>query len=129
MNASDLMVRPPATVHADDSLAHAASVMSDRNCGSVVVVDPTGRAVAMLTERDLWLCALCARRALSDLRVHRAMSSRFFACGPDDDVSSVEDAMSLHQVRRLPVLDADGRALGVVSLDDLPWETHRAVGA
>ena len=119
MNARVLMQKPPATVHADDSLAQAAAVMSDHNCGAVVVVGPTGRAVAMLTERDLWRSALGKRRALAEVRVHQAMSSHLCTCGPDDDVARVVDAMSMHKVRRLSVVDADGHPLGIVLLDDI----------
>jgi CBS domain-containing protein len=125
MNARELMQKPAATVRAGDSLARAVNIMRHRSCGTVVVVGPDGRAVAMVTDRDVVLTALRMSRALADLKVHQAMSSRLFTCGPNDDVARVEDLMSLHQVRRLPVVDADGRPLGVVSLDDLAKAARR----
>lgn len=125
MNAADLMVKPAATIRADDSLAHAMTIMRDRDCGSVVVVGSDGRAVAMVTDRDVCLAALRLRRALADLRVQQAMSSYLFTCGPYDDVARIEDLMSLHQVRRMPVVDSDGRPLGIVTLDDLATAARR----
>ncbi|HEX6810383.1 MAG TPA: CBS domain-containing protein [Planctomycetota bacterium] len=125
MNVRELMQKPAATVRTSDSLARAVNIMRHRACGSVVVVGPDGRAVAMMTDRDICLAAQRLSRALAELKVHQAMSQRLFTCGPDDDVARVEDLMSLHQVRRLPVVDLDGRPLGVVSLDDLAKAARR----
>lgn len=119
MRARDLMVRRVAAVRPDETLAHAASVMRDHECGSVVVLMPGGHVVAMLTDRDICMAALRADRLLSDLRVGQAMSRTLHACGPDDDLATVQDIMSLHQVRRLPVVDAERRILGLVSIDDI----------
>ena len=58
MNARDMMMKPAATVRAGDSLARAATIMRSRGCGSIVVVGPDGRAVAMVTDRDVCLAAL-----------------------------------------------------------------------
>jgi len=57
MQARELMV-PPVAVRATDSLARAATMMRDRGCGSVVVLQHGDRAVAMLTDRDTCMAAL-----------------------------------------------------------------------
>ena len=119
MKASDVMQRRAATVRPGDSLAHAATAMRTRDCGSVVVLDPRRAATAMLTDRDICMTALRTGRALADLQVREAMSCKLFTCGPNDELSRVEEIMSLHQVRRLPVVDLAGHLLGVVSLDDI----------
>ena len=128
MKASDVMARRPATVRPEDSLARAATAMRTRDCGSVVVLDPRRVPIAMLTDRDICLAALRTGRALADLQVREAMSRKLFTCGPNDELSRVEDMMSLHQVRRLPVVDLGGRLLGVVSLDDIAKAARHQAG-
>jgi len=125
MKARDLMVRTIAAVRTDESLSRAAAAMRDHDCGTVVVLKPGGRVTAMLTDRDICMAALRSNRPLTELRVEQAMSRQLFCCGPDDDVACVQDAMSLHQVRRLPVVDADQRILGVISLDDIARAAQR----
>jgi CBS domain-containing protein len=119
VRALDLMARPAETVGPADTLARAASIMRNRGCGAIVVVSPDGRAIAMVTDRDICMAVLQASRAPAEVQVGQAMSRRLFTCSPDDDVARIEGVMSLHQVRRLPVVDSHGRPLGVVSLDDL----------
>jgi len=119
MRAQDLMVRTVACVHAEDSLARAAGVMRDQACGSVVVVRPGAQVDGMLTDRDICMAALRSNRPLSDLSVAQSMSGHVHTCGPDDDVDHVQDQMSLHQVRRIPVVDSNRRLLGIITLDDI----------
>jgi CBS domain-containing protein len=128
MKTRELMVQPAVAVHAGDSLAHAASLLRDHDCGSLAVVASDGRIVAMLTDRDICLAALRTDRPLTALEVGQAMSRVVHCCGPDDDVAQVQDEMSLHQVRRLPVVDENRRPLGVVSIDDIARAAQRQSG-
>jgi CBS domain-containing protein len=126
MNAKDVMRRQVATVRADDSLARTAAVMRDRGCGAVVVVQPSGgRPLAMVTDRDICMAALRTNKPLSDLAVASAMSPALHVAAPDEPVAALADRMGLHQIRRLPVVDAAGVLVGIVALDDLAQEARR----
>lgn len=126
MNAKDVMRRQVATVRAEDSLARTAALMRDRGCGAVVVVQAAGnRPVAMVTDRDICMAALRTNKPLSDLAVASAMSPALHVATPDEPVGALASRMGLHQIRRLPVVDAAGALVGLVALDDLAQEARR----
>lgn len=127
MQVAELMSRLVFTVQQHDSLAHAAAAMAARECGSAVVVDDDRRPLAMLTDRDICMAALHSDRPLSQLRVGAAMSLRLHTCGLHDTIAKAEDLMALYQVRRLPVVDRQGRIAGLLSLDDIARQARREV--
>lgn len=126
MNAKDVMRRQVATVRPDESLARTAALMRDRGCGAVVVVQAgSGRPLAMVTDRDICMVALRTNKPLSELAVASAMSPALHVAALDDPVAALARRMGLHQIRRLPVVDAAGALVGVVALDDLAQEARR----
>ena len=128
MKISKIMTRAVRTCRADDDMRAAAEIMWDKDCGCVPVVDDGGRAIAMITDRDLCMAAYTQDARLRDMRVGSAMSSELFTCAPDDDLTDAERTMRLHQVRRLPVVDANQMLLGIVSLADIVNATaHKPV--
>jgi CBS domain-containing protein len=58
-------------------------------------------------------------RPLSQIGVTSAMSKQLVVCHPEDTVERAEELMSLHQIRRLPVVNHEGQAVGIISLNDL----------
>ena len=125
MRAMQLMTHPAQVCRRDDSLETAVRLMERNDCGCVVVVDEEQHPVAMVTDRDAVLCALRARKPLHGIAVYEAMSSYVVTCQTDDAVAQVEGAMRGWRVRRLPVVDATGRVVGLVSIDDLAWRAAR----
>ena len=125
MHAVDLMTRAVATVRPEDTLATAARRMSEHHCGSVVVVDAEDFPIGILTDRDVCMAALRTEKPLSQLTSHVHMHTPVHTVRDRDTLSRVEDVMSLHQVRRVPVVDAWSRLIGILSLDDLAREARR----
>lgn len=114
------LVRSPAlTCNSQDSLQKAARLMWENDCGVLPVLDREGRVGAMITDRDICMAAYTQGRPLDELRVAACMSRQLVSCMPGDDIGIAVGKMSQHQVRRLPVLDADGRLVGIVSMNDL----------
>lgn len=128
MRIRDLMTKQVASVRSADSAAVAARLMWDCDCGGVPVIDDEGRAIAMITDRDICMAALMRDRAPSAIPVADAMSRELHFCGQDDDVSTAEQVMRTHQIRRLPILDRDRRPVGVLSLADIVRATDRTKG-
>jgi CBS domain-containing protein len=128
MNVSQLMNRSVETCGPDDSLADAAERMWRCDIGCLAVLDPQGSLVGMVTDRDLCMAALMEGRALHEIPVARAMCKDIASCAPSDSLIAAEEQMRTRQVRRLPVLDGDGRLVGMVSLNDLAREAERNVG-
>ena len=116
MKVSELMTREVATCLATDSLNRAAQIMWERRCGSVPVVDESGRAVGMVTDRDVGMAAYTQGRRLDDIAVSLAMSHPVRTCPAGATAEEAEGLMMAHGVHRLVVVDAEGRLTGVVSL-------------
>jgi CBS domain-containing protein len=124
----ELMVRHVATVSPDEGLDRAVKLMSERSCGCLPVVDEEHHPLAMVTDRDVCLAAWREDLPLSEMAVKNAMSVSVISCRPEDSVAAAEHLMGLHQVRRLPVVDSDGRLVGLVSLEDLAREARKEEG-
>jgi len=119
MKVEDLMTTEAGSSRPFDTADRSAKIMWERDCGAVPVVDQEGRVVAMVTDRDICMAALTQGRSLAEIHVSSAMSRRLWSCRPQDDVKEAEKAMRAHQVRRLPVVDAEGKLVGVLSISDL----------
>jgi CBS-domain-containing membrane protein len=125
MNIEQLMIRNVKTCTPDSTLDDAARIMWDQDCGAVPVVDEASRVVGMITDRDICMSAWIQGRPLVELRIANAMSARVYTCKPMDSIGSAEAIMQAQQVRRLPVVGADGRLVGILSLNDIALESAR----
>lgn len=123
MRAIDLMTTPAITCHVNDTLRLAANRMKDGDVGALPVVNDEGKLTGMVTDRDICMAACVQGRALDDILVHVAMTHPVVTARPDQSVEEVEDLMASHQIRRVPVIDAHGRPIGVLSLNDLAIES------
>lgn len=119
MLAKHVMTQPVSVCQLSDNLEHAARLMWDTDCGAVPIVDDKGRAVAMLTDRDICMAAYTQGKRLCEITVSTAMSKSLKSCRPDDTLDQVERLMTEFQIRRIPVLDDEGRPVGILSLHDL----------
>ena len=93
----------------------------DRNVGSLpVVADQQSRKlIGMITDRDL-CCALIANGLdPKDTTIERFISSDPVTCCDGENVANCERAMQEHQLRRIPVVDAEGACIGIVSQADV----------
>ena len=120
MLAKEIMTRDPACCTPSDTLQSAARLMSDQDCGCLPVVEGSGRmkVVGVLTDRDIAVRGV-ARGKLPSSKVNDVMSPAPACCSPDDDINEVERIMVERQVRRVPVVDGDGRIAGMIAQADL----------
>ncbi len=120
MRVHDLMTRNVATTTPDASLADAARLMWERDCGILPVVEtPTGTLCGIITDRDICMGGMTQGRPLHEIPVRCSMVARVWRCAEDDEVRTVEDMMGRYRVRRMPVVDRDQRVIGIVAIDDL----------
>lgn len=121
------MTKDVTTVESAVSLDEAARVLACRMVSCVVVVCD-GEPVGMITEGDLPVqLAFCGGAEASRQRVEDVMSSPIVSLGPD---ATLADAVRLchdRGVRHLPVLDADGGLVGIVTQTDLLYACARAL--
>jgi len=119
MKVDQVMTSDAVYCRAGESLARAAQLMWDRDCGCVPVVDHEKRVIGMVTDRDVCMAALHRGRPLHELVVSDAMATVPVTVGPEETVVVAQDVMRRARVRRLPVTDVTGKLVGVLSLHDL----------
>jgi CBS domain-containing protein len=118
MKVKDLMTREPRTCSPDTTLAAAAHLMWDGDCGFLPVVDD-GELVGVITDRDMYIALATQNARASHLRVGAVASAIVATCEPEDDVHSALATMKQARVRRLPVLGFGRTVLGVLSMNDI----------
>ena len=118
MRVADVMSREVELVSPEATVQEAATVMAEYDVGAVLI--GAGDSIeGILTDRDIILRAIVNGRNPAELRVRDIMSTTLFMCRDDDSLEDAFRMMSERQVRRLPVLDQDGRLAGIVALSDL----------
>ena len=121
MQLREIMTAGVVTADPAASATEVAQLMRDHNVGSVVLCDPEGEPVAMITDRDLAIRALADDRPGSEPA--REHASRPLVTGePDMDLEEAAALMVQHRIRRLPVVDGEELA-GIVTLDDIAVRT------
>jgi CBS domain-containing protein len=119
MQLKDVMNQPVTVCPEDATLDCAARLMWEQDCGSIPVVASDGRLVGMVTDRDICMSAYTQGQALTSIPVTTAMARSVVAGHEDDSIETAEQLMQDNQIRRLPVIDGEGRPVGIVSQNDL----------
>src|SRR5882724_435913 len=130
MIVEDLMTSNAAAVAPGESLAAAAQLMWDWDCGAIPVVEDERtlgkKVVGIITDRDICMAAWSRGRAPGSISVREAMTRDVFCARPDDSIHGAEALMRANQIRRLPVVDAQGRLIGILSLADIARAAENA---
>ena len=109
----------PVTVPASATVADAIRAMHDHTVGSVVVPNADGSPAGIFTERDvLNLCAE-GRTDFAKMSIRPCMTCAMTTGKPAETVSEVLVIMTARRFRHMPVVDDDGKMVGVVSIGDL----------
>ncbi len=124
MNVSELMTAKIRTCRIDDNLDKVAQIMSEHDCGCVPLVDEAGRVTGIVTDRDVCLAAYNRDEPLSKIPATYAAARDVVTVRGDDTIERAEALMRQHEVRRLPVVDPQGRPIGLLSIDDLVHGVH-----
>ena len=119
MKVEEVMNATVYTCKPSDSLNAAAQLMWARDIGCLAVIDDQGKAVGMVTDRDLLMCTHLSGKHLAEEVVSTAMSKTLHSVRLGESVQTAESMMQKSQVRRLAVVNAEGRIAGILSLNDL----------
>lgn len=131
MRIQDVMSETVVSCTEHDALTTVAKIMWDHDCGIVPVVDAEQRVVGVVTDRDVCMAAYTQGRSLHEISTGTVMSRQIACCHPWDTPLSAERQMAERRVRRLPVVDAGNKLVGIVSLGDLAhyMQTQQTTGA
>ncbi|WP_243029490.1 CBS domain-containing protein [Thermus altitudinis] len=141
MKAKDAMTRPVVTVLPETSLVEVARLMLGKGIGSVLVVDKEGRLMGIVTESDFlkergvpfstfrapmllgrFMGSDGLEEALAEARrtrVEEIMTSPVHAVGPEEPLSRVLDLMLAYDINHVPVVDGEGKPVGIITRFDL----------
>jgi CBS domain-containing protein len=115
---ADIMSTDVQTLQPQESLRRAAQCMRTLDVGALPVCDGE-RLLGMLTDRDITVRAIADGLNPDQACVSDIMSPDVECCSADQDVEEAKQLMGDRQIRRLPVIDAKRRLVGIVSLGDL----------
>lgn len=124
MKVKDVMHQGVAWVQPDTPIAEIAKAMRDQDIGSIPVGE-NDRLVGMVTDRDIVIRGLAAGGDCAQLMARDVMTKPIVYCRADEDIEDSLRVMEKNQIRRLPVIDANKRMVGILSLSDIAAKTGR----
>jgi CBS domain-containing protein len=117
-NVHEAMTSNPCAIEADRSVAYAAKMLKQEDVGVAPIVE-SGRLVGMLTDRDIVVRVVAEGKDPDSVSVRDVASSNVVSIDPRQDLDEALQLMARYQVRRLPVVEQDGRLVGVVAQADI----------
>ncbi len=106
------------TIVPDRTVAATARLLNVKGIGAVLVCDPNGKVVGVISERDIIRgIAVNGERAL-DMQVRDLMTREVIACKPTDTIAEVMKMMTMRRFRHMPVIE-DGELKGIISIGDV----------
>ena len=117
MNLSEIMTKELTTCNPDETIAQAAQKLEKANVGSCPVVEGD-RLVGLLTDRDIATRAVAKGLDPNSTTVNQIMTRELITGHPGMSIEEACALLSEHQIRRLPVVEAD-RLVGFIALADL----------
>jgi CBS domain-containing protein len=117
----DVMTSEPRTIDAGQSVAYAAKMMRDEDVGLAPIVEDD-KLIGMLTDRDIAIRVVAEGRNPDEVMVGEVASKQVVTVDPQQDLDEALRIMAKHQVRRLPVVEEDGRLVGIVAQADVARE-------
>ena len=119
MKVREMMTSDVKTCRPETNLAEAVRDMWEGDCGALPVVNDEGRVTSMITDRDICIAVATRGRSADRIAVREVAQGHAYTCLLDDDATAALQTMKVHKIRRLPVVDADGRVRGMLSLNDV----------
>jgi CBS domain-containing protein len=117
--ARDMMTPAPACCSPDATLEKIATLMVANDCGEIPVVDRSGRPIGVITDRDIVCRVVAEGKDPATVTAESMMSTPVVVVYDDAELDDVLDMMETHQIRRVPVIDAEGCCSGIIAQADL----------
>lgn len=121
MRAKDLMTSKPACCTPDTPLRDVARMMVECNCGEIPVVDSmeSMRPIGAITDRDITCRSVAEGKNPLGMTARDCMTTPCFTVSADASIDECSRVMEDHLIRRVPVIDRQGRCCGIISQADL----------
>src|SRR5947207_3370482 len=119
MKVQDVMQATVKFCGPETNLARATALMWETDCGVLPVVVDGGKAIGVITDRDIAIALGTRNKPASDISVTEVMTAVPYTTSAEDDVHDALKVMRKEQVRRLPVVNSDGVLTGILCLNDI----------
>ena len=118
---NEVMTKNPVCCLQNDTVLKAAELMKSENVGSIPVIEneQTQKLIGIVTDRDLTLKIVAEGRDTKSTKVDAVMTHKVVTCRAEDDLQKALDAMAEHQLRRIPIVDANNRVVGIIAQADV----------
>jgi CBS domain-containing protein len=118
LKVEDVMVEGVITVDSDASVMKAVSLMNENEIGCLVVTR-RGKAVGIITERDLLTRVIVKSKNPKKTKVREVMTKPLISGQPDMDLEEATKLMFKMKIKKLPVVESEGRLAGLITLTDV----------
>ena len=118
----EAMTSNPTAITPDTTAQEAARLLKTENVGALPIVED-GRLTAVVTDRDLAVRVLAEGRG-AETPVREIASQDLVTIDPQQNLDEAARLMAEHQVRRLPVVEEDGRLVGMLAQADVAQSGH-----
>ena len=118
MKVREIITEQPKCCGPGTNLSAAAELMWSNDCGVLPVVED-GRLAGIVTDRDICIALGTRNKTAADMNVKDVATAPVQTCAPDADLHSATATMRHAKVRRLPVVNAEGKLEGIVALNDI----------
>ncbi|MBI3989974.1 MAG: CBS domain-containing protein [candidate division NC10 bacterium] len=113
------MTKKVAALRPQDTVARAARLMRERGVGCILVLDTKRKPVGILTDRDIVVSVVALGLDPMATKLEEVMTPRVLTASRDEILLRVAKRMAEASVRRLPVVDEEGKVKGIISVDDI----------
>jgi CBS domain-containing protein len=114
----DAMTSNPSTIDAGKDVTYAAKMLKDENVGVAPIVEGD-QLVGVLTDRDIAIKVVAEGKDPKTTTVRDVASTNVVTVDPQQDLDEALRLMAKHQVRRLPVVEEDGKVVGILAQADV----------
>ena len=121
MLIKDAMSKKVVSCASSDTAQEAARIMKAQGVGALPVVSNLASAQieGIVTDRDLCCSVVAEARLAETTRIADVMTRNLVTCAPENTLEDCERLMQEHKIRRIPVVDDEGRCVGIVTQTDI----------
>ena len=112
--AREIMTPAPQCCSGETTLNEVANLMVQADCGEIPVVDASNRLIGVITDRDIVCRAVAKGKNPTGVTASETMSEPVVCVNEDTSIDDVMAVMEENQIRRVPVVDADGCCCGII---------------
>ena len=119
LNTKDAKYRVAVTVQPGETVMAVVHKLVKHDRGSIMVCNDDGKLLGIVTERDIVRKCLTSGKDLDKTKIQDVMTTRVVVAKAEDDPSYAINAMKEAKIRHIPIVDAQKKAIGMISMRDL----------